>query len=210
MIDVDAAFLIAFMLAAGAFFGATFFAACVIGTRRQLAAFNHLIHVATATFDSRLLVAGRAIAQMTFTSAMMRIGSFTTTQRLTANALAHGYGIEAGFTRACYYRQFAARTRSHNRRALLARPTLAGMATVLAFVIATSEFLTTWLATGIVALFMRIARTGYLPLLFGTMTDLLHLLRTGCTLALMTFGSACVQLTVQQFTANGIAEYRFC
>lgn len=73
MIYVYAALLIAFVLATRAFLDAALLATSIIGTRRQLATLDHLIHVATAAFYRCLLKARRAIAQMTFARAFVRI-----------------------------------------------------------------------------------------------------------------------------------------
>lgn len=65
VVDIDAAFLVAFVLAAAAFLCASFLAPCIVGAGRQVDAFHHLIHVTATTLDTRLLIAGRTIAVMT-------------------------------------------------------------------------------------------------------------------------------------------------
>lgn len=93
VIDIDAAFLLAFVFATGTFFGTEFLAASIIGPGRKLATFDHLIHVATATFDSSLFVTGWTIAGMALECAVMGIGGLATFQGLTTHTLAKRYGI---------------------------------------------------------------------------------------------------------------------
>lgn len=66
VIEIDAALLIAFVLAAATFLRASLLASCVIGPGREVDAFHHLIHVAAATLDTRLLIAWRAWSFVAF------------------------------------------------------------------------------------------------------------------------------------------------
>lgn len=66
MIKIDATLLIAFVFAAATFLQASLLASCVIGSGREVGTFHHLVHVATATLDTRLLIAWRARSVMTF------------------------------------------------------------------------------------------------------------------------------------------------
>lgn len=95
VIDVDAALGVALVLAAAALLGAATLAARIVRARRQLPALDHLIHVAAAALHSRLLRAGRALAQVTLAGALMRVRWLAAAQRLVARALARGHRIEA-------------------------------------------------------------------------------------------------------------------
>lgn len=62
MVDVDAAVLVAFVLAAVATFGAALFASGVVGASAQQFALHHLIHVTAATLDGSLAIARWTLA----------------------------------------------------------------------------------------------------------------------------------------------------
>lgn len=77
VIDVNATLRVALVFATAALLRAASLAACIVRTRRQLATLDHLIHVATATLDCRLLRTRRALAQVTFAGTLMRMRRLT-------------------------------------------------------------------------------------------------------------------------------------
>lgn len=136
VVDVYAAFLIAFVLSARAFLYAALLAAGIISARRQLSAFDHLVHVAAAAFDCGLLVAWRAIAQVAFAGAVMWMGGLATAQCLAAGAVAERNRVEAGLALFQDDRHLAAGTGGRLFGACFAWATFADVAAVLALVIA--------------------------------------------------------------------------
>lgn len=128
VIDVYAALRVALVFATAALLRAAPLAACIVRTRRQLAALDHLVHVATATLHCRLLGTRRALAQVTFAGTLMRMRRLAAAQCLAADALACGHRIETTAALFQGHRQLAARTTRNLGGTQLAGPTCAGMA----------------------------------------------------------------------------------
>lgn len=208
VIDIDAALGIALVLATAALLGAATLAARIVRTGRQLAALDHLIHVAATALDRRLLGARRALAQVAFAGALMRMRRFAAAQRFAADALAGGHRIQATGALRWGHRQLAAGAAGDLCGTQLAGTTGAGMAGILAFMIAAGQRFAAALLARIAALILAFAGALHLALLLAAMAMLLHLLRARLTLARMARLLAAMLAAVEQLVANGLTLQR--
>lgn len=171
VVEVDAALLVALVLAAAALLCATLLASGVVGTGRQIDAFHHLVHVAAAALDARLLVAWRTWAVVTFgckkervrvsqgnrikrptngrdggedsrlTLTYMRMRRLAASQRLPAISRAQRNRVGARRALAFRQRHFSARTRLHRGRHQFAVVALVRVAQPLASMVAALQLL---------------------------------------------------------------------
>lgn len=96
VVDVDAALLVALVLAAISFFGASLLTTRIVRASEQLPTLDHLLHVAATTAHSRLLGAWRTVAGVTLGRAGVRIGRLATGERPFAGGLTQWNWISAG------------------------------------------------------------------------------------------------------------------
>lgn len=160
------------------------------------------------TFHSRLFGTGWALTQVTFTGALMWMRWLAAAQRFAARAFASGHRIETAAALRRGHRQLATGTAGDLCGTQLAGTTGAGMARILAFVIAAWQRLATALLARIAALILSLAGAQYLPLLLAAVTILLHLIRTRLTLARMAGLLTAMFAAVQQLIANSFALQR--
>lgn len=205
VVDVYAALLIAFVLAARTFLYAALLAAGVVGARRQLPAFDHLVHVAAAALDCGLLVARRAIAQVALAGAVMGMGGLAAAQCLAAGAVAQRNRIEAGLALFQDDRHLAAGAGGRLFGARFAWAAFADVAAVLALVIAAAQVLSARLAAGVVLLLVRVAGAGDLAVILAAVALLVDFVLARLALPLVALLGADVQLAVEELLAIGVA-----
>lgn len=208
VIDVDAALRVALVLATAALLGAAPLAASVVRTRRQLAALDHLVHVATATLHCRLLGTRRTLAQVALAGTLMRMRRLAAAHGLAADALARGHRVETTGALLQRHRQFAARTTGDLGGTQFAGPAGTGMTRILALVVATRQRFAAALLARVAALILALLGAQHLTLLLATVAVLLHLLCARLTLARMADLLAPMLVAIEQLIADGFALQR--
>lgn len=206
MVDVDAALGVALMLAAAPLLRATALAAGVVRPGGQLAALDHLIHVAAAALHGRLLGTGWALAQVALAAALMRMCRLAAPQHPRADSLTGGDGVQAAGALAGCHRHLSTGAAGYLVGAQLAGPAASGVARVFALVIAARQRLATALLARVAALVLALARACHLAVLLAAMAVLLHLLRAGDALPGMALRLAPVLAAVEQLVADLAAQ----
>lgn len=176
MINVNAAFLIAFVLSAIAFLRATTFASGIISSGCQLPALHHLLHMATSALGCSGFGTGRTWSLMTLGCTQMGISGSATLKTFGTDLSAQLNRIEASFS--LTKNLFATWAGFYDIRRQFALPTVSRVAEILAFVIATFEISSTNFPTFVLGDFIVLLGANHHFLVFSAVAFMLSGLLT--------------------------------